>query len=639
VAQLWLVVSWCVIRSGPQLHVHGRLHDMATKVASKKISPFASETEASLGPAKLKKLVIKNFRCIGESPVEIDLDEIVVLVGANNAGKSTILRAYEVVMCHGSSEGKLALDDFPNEIVDPDRLPEIELQTYIDVDAADTPGQEWWNFEDETKKFYVREQWIWSSPNQDPKRRGRTTNPDAWSDKVPWGAPSVAKVNRPIPHRVDAFSSPETQATAVISIIKTVLLEQARKAGEGDGAVSALDKLKTEVLKVQAHVIESTQIEIQKIETELSDIIAGIFKGFKVKIDPRHENVTDKALSLFTVDPVMRMGPQNGHAAPIEKQGSGARRTLLWSALKLVSERAAMKKPAPKGKGKLDVVMAEAAPEHQRPHILLMDEPEICLHPNAIREACRVLYGLSEEGSGWQVMVTTHSPAFIDLSKDNTTIVRVDRDENGGIHGTTVFRPSTAKLDENDKARLKLLNIWDPYVGEFFFGGRSIIVEGDTEYSAFQLIREREMDVFGDVHVIRARGKFIIPSLMKILNQFGSGYAVLHDSDTPKLNNGNGNPAWSGNTSVRDVANAAPASQTVRIVASIPNFDVALLDSSATSDKPYRAVARMTEDQAVYDRVRSLLVSLLDSSKPLPVNTLAWSDIAELGSAVTTIGA
>jgi ABC-type multidrug transport system fused ATPase/permease subunit len=48
----------------------------------------------SLGPAKVKRLIVKNFRCIGDSPVEIDLDEIVVLVGANNAGKSTILRAY-----------------------------------------------------------------------------------------------------------------------------------------------------------------------------------------------------------------------------------------------------------------------------------------------------------------------------------------------------------------------------------------------------------------------------------------------------------------------------------------------------------------------------------------------------------------
>lgn len=42
---------------------------------------------------RLKKLIIKNFRGIGQTPVTIELDKIVVLVGPNNAGKSSILRA------------------------------------------------------------------------------------------------------------------------------------------------------------------------------------------------------------------------------------------------------------------------------------------------------------------------------------------------------------------------------------------------------------------------------------------------------------------------------------------------------------------------------------------------------------------
>jgi predicted ATP-dependent endonuclease of OLD family len=29
-----------------------------------------------------------------------------------------------------------------------------------------------------------------------------------------------------------------------------------------------------------------------------------------------------------------------------------------------------------------------------RPNLLLLDEPELCLHPDAIREACSVLYNL-----------------------------------------------------------------------------------------------------------------------------------------------------------------------------------------------------------------------------------------------------
>ncbi len=59
-------------------------------VAKEKAS--ADMQQVSLESARVKKLVIKNFRCIGSNPVEVDLDDIVVLVGPNNVGKSTLLQ-------------------------------------------------------------------------------------------------------------------------------------------------------------------------------------------------------------------------------------------------------------------------------------------------------------------------------------------------------------------------------------------------------------------------------------------------------------------------------------------------------------------------------------------------------------------
>lgn len=96
----------------------------------------------------------------------------------------------------------------------------------------------------------------------------------------------------------------------------------------------------------------------------------------------------------------------------------------------------------------------------------MLDEPELCFHPNAVREACRVLYDLPKQGN-WQVVLTTHSPAFLDLSRNNTTIVRVERSEQGDIFETTVFRPEKVQVDEDDRERLKLLNLFDPHVAEF----------------------------------------------------------------------------------------------------------------------------------------------------------------------------
>jgi putative ATP-dependent endonuclease of OLD family len=56
-------------------------------------------------------------------------------------------------------------------------------------------------------------------------------------------------------------------------------------------------------------------------------------------------------------------------------------------------------------------------------------------------------------------MVTTHSPVFIDFSRNNTSIVRVEKNDAGEIKGTTVFRPKKAKLDADDMANWKRYTI------------------------------------------------------------------------------------------------------------------------------------------------------------------------------------
>jgi len=305
------------------------------------------------------------------------------------------------------------------------------------------------------------------------------------------------------------------------------------------------------------------------------------------------------------------MGPKDGYQSAIEKQGSGARRTLLWSALRMIAENDKKKTT-------------------NRPHVLLLDEPELCLHPNAVREACKVLYDLPTTG-GWQVMVTTHSPAFIDISKDNTTIVRVERSDDGEIIGTTVFRPEKVQLDENDRENLKLLNLFDPYVAEFFFGGCSIIVEGDTEYTAFKYVISKNPDKYKNIHIIRARGKATIVSLCKILNHFGSGYSVLHDSDLPLTNKGDKkNPAWSQNIEILKVVKSSPTPNNIRLIASVPNFEEAYFNQSISKGKPYNALVQLQKNQQIFKTVEQLLDALIDFSVDAPPGSLEWENEHQL---------
>ena len=124
--------------------------------------PKAVETapDATLGPRpRLVRLIIKHFRCIGATPVTIDLDDIVVLVGPNNVGKSSVLKAYEVIMSEGSTAGQLSIDDFPSGKVDSNALPEIELHTVV---YDNSPGPEWME-KTEAGEMLVKELWRWPS--------------------------------------------------------------------------------------------------------------------------------------------------------------------------------------------------------------------------------------------------------------------------------------------------------------------------------------------------------------------------------------------------------------------------------------------------------------------------------------------
>lgn len=576
------------------------------KAAKEEFISLISEDETKPRP-RLNKLIIKNFRTIGENPVEIYLDDIVVLVGANNAGKSSILRAYEVTMNTGSKAGYLTIDDFPNNKVEVGKLPEIEVHTII---AINKPGEQW--IKDlGNGEMLIREKWTWNSPNSEPKRQGFDVIANDWSDKVPWGAPNVANAYRPKPHRIDAFASPEAQASEITALMSAIITDSLKKVispGNTSGKTD-YEVLLDQIATFQNTITNSIEGKVKTIEESINQYLNEVFKNYVIKLDAKPESNLDKTYSPFKEKPELYMGPGDGFMSKVEVQGSGARRTLLWTALKYIAEN--------------------GDKTSDRPHVLLIDEPEMCLHPTAIRDARKVLYELPKTGN-WQVMVTTHSPIFIDLSRDNTTVIRVDRNKCDEVNSTVLFRPEKAQLSEDDKDNLKLLNVCDPYVHEFFFGGRIVVVEGDTEYTAFSQLKLFYPNEYEDVHIIRARGKGVIPSVVKILNQFTANYGVLHDADTEKVENGNANPAWTVNTNIlTEVGKSSDLSQTL-LVACKQNFEDALLKKKVSKDKPYHALSQMKTDEAFKLNVKKLFDSLLDGSKEPPEDCVRWSKIDEL---------
>lgn len=591
----------------------------------------------------ISKLIIRNFGCVGPEGVSVDIDKIVVLIGANNSGKSTILRAFEVI----TDSTKLTLDDFHNRVVSKVELPEIELLSV--VDHSNKPGDEW--CEENGQGFWeIREKWTWSGVNVEPERRGFNFSRGRWAEQgdaelVPWGMDNLARSKRPKAHRVDASADAEAQARAATSLLKALLDEQLRGLkSQPEDPVSRYDEIIEQLRVLRSDSKKLQKDRIDAIQESANELLSKIFPSTKFGIV---SSTSEASISIDLLGDEFSLEISDGAAGgiPLARQGSGTRRTVLWTLLKLLADLGYRAR----------AVKSNAKTFHEpvganKSHVLLLDEPEISLHPKAIEQVRDVLYSLPDS-LNWQVMVATHSPSFVDLTRDHTTIVRVERSATNEMKATTLYRPEDARLSDDEKENLKLVNLFDSHISAAFFGGRVLIVEGDTEYSAFSRVLEKEKSSglyeLADISIIRARGKATVASMMKVLNHFKTSYFVLHDTDSPRtfskrldkdLSVGGllvykrfeiNNPAWKGNEKI-----AHQMRECSQVFASVMNIELALFGEATESDKPENIVSRMRNDEGDYEKVKKLLLSILGvSGHSLPKGFIKWSEISQLQEA------
>lgn len=596
----------------------------AESASNRKRRGESASNEAPSVKSQVRRMIISNFGCISE-PVTIDLDKIVVLVGPNNSGKSTLLRAYHIVMSP-EKEQHLTVHDFFQGDTQSAQKPQIEL--YCHIEGGYNIGQHWINPEDGT----IREQWTWDGIGVEPNRIGFDFERGVWSNERPYGIEGLAKFHRPQPWRLKPFDDDAHKTVTkfildhITAKIKAIPFRQKGTGRDGN----LFESLASIVEQVSKEAREHVQVIVGK----LTEKLLPIFPRHQVGFDPSFEPTDDKIRKFITdilsssAELTFGLEGDKNYMGVLSRQGSGAQRMLMWAALRFEAE---------------DMENIKNPGAAERSHILLIDEPEICLHPSAIRDISRTLYQLAEK-ENWQVMLSTHSPILINLSCDNTTIVRVERDPENSIRGTTIFRRNQPRLDPHELEELKLLNLIDPYVTEFFFGGKTILVEGDTEYAAFKYViaKSPSVEQFNNLHIVRARGKSTLCLLAKIMNSFNQPFSVLHDSDRefiPSRISGKEqrNSAFTENQKLLDEVSTAKAAKRVFLVASLHNFEFAMFGMEAPSknDKPENAIRMLRSDKHAFARVESLLRALiLREKKSLPPGCIEWDSIYELRRAV-----
>lgn len=543
------------------------------------------ETQQSI---KITKLIIKNYRGIGSKGLEIDIDDVVVLVGPNNSGKSTILRAFQLVTT--SSDTKIKIDDFYNK--SETNKPEIEVWSKVIESSKVTIDKDKWIGVD----GIVKERWLWERPDEVAVRYGFRVDLEGgrWAietdtPKAPFSNDGAATAYRPSPTYISPFEQPEKQVEEIKKIIALDIYDLIKKAKKEDPKYT---KLIEDISKLQEEIKSEASEKENELATGIGSVLSELFSGTTISLHVPQSNPDILSTYAGVKDIDFKIND-----LALENQGSGMQRMLLWSVLKMLASRKKTETKSKKTtKKKTDTKVTTddlTDVQMERSKVLLMDEPEICLHPESVRQAKEILYSLAS-GNEWQVMITTHSPVFIDLSKNNTNIIRVQKEDNA----VNLFKTNDAALSDQEKEQIKMLNVFDPYFAEFFFSKTTIVVEGDTEYTAFRKIIEKDRSKYKDIHIIRARGKYTILPIIKILKKWGKSFSVLHDSDE-EINT----QSWPANEQILNLVNN---DLKIKLLATKKNFEAAFFAKEVLKDKPYNAYTQV-DDIGVANKVGKLL--------------------------------
>ncbi|TNH44607.1 ATP-dependent nuclease [Photorhabdus luminescens] len=536
---------------------------------------------------KLSSFSVENFKCIGRE-INIKIDNIIILIGQNNVGKSTILDAYEKFAVLGK-EKILDISYFHNEDIS-NKIIMTGVFTDITEDDEATIGKNW-KYNDPIYGECVKFRWVWNSPGDSPQKEAFDAKKGEFIAGGLGGFDTKVISRIPKPIRIKPDDSVLKTQELIIDILKNNVKDYLNSGPDSKADVIAQIETLTNTL------VDSSKAEFDRLLGRMTENVEGIFPGIKMELIPQSKDPIDE--KIIASASYLKVKNDEGRSTLLDLQGTGLKRSLLWSALSVLSQE---------GKGKKGDVVRDS-------NILLIDEPEAFLHPPTIRNAREALYAFAANNPDWQVMATTHSPIFIDLSKDHTTIIRVDNDNNNKYIST-----NDIGFDKDEKENLKTIRSCNPMVNEFFFYNKIVLVEGPTE----KIVLNHIQDKLGlELHVIDCLGKGNIPTFAKILNKFDVPYIVIHDSDSPKvrrkgkcINNG----MWTVNSTIR---HEVSKSQKGKIYTQVPHFEGEFFGETLKSGKVANVIETIqdTESEEYANLVKVYSKILNDAEDAIFTNT------------------
>lgn len=620
---------------------------------------------------RLSEIIVRRFKGIRELKLIIPQTDktrpgsadFLTILGRNNSGKSTILEALRLALPGGDLQ-KPSLDHFPERRQDLGPI-EVELE-FDDLTAADCQEQgirthvfngryrikKVWQTEGSRPQVFAFERvprfpgW----PQNDSSWQAFEAAGDEWADVVAAFRrlhPEAARPNQSLKAELKSYiiqnapglvvyddptwvENPGGFSSHVDSVLPVLIFIPAIRETKAEAGVAEKSSSARQIVQAMFTRELAAQPALQKFK-EAGDAVKELFAGgqgheivravesriseklrrlipLEARLDFEPPDVSSDLVSKTTLELV-----DGAVATKPEHQGHGAQRALILSLLELLAEGQA----------------AEVQDtQRTRPILLLIEEPEIYLHPQMCRKMRDVLVAIARSGTA-QVICTSHSPIFIDLADRHDGIALLRK--NG--RDVTVFqRPDDlfgGKNADEARKRLRMLLDFDPTVNEVFFASSVCLVEGDSELAALDataralaeakiidwnkyLLSRRELAV------VNCRGKWTIVAFQRVLNGFAIPYRVVHDSDSTADKGAN-----------RAILEALSGDEGRRLIHD-PNFEQAVFNQTWQADKPWRTVTSIAAGGKLPESLIRLFYFVLGRTpEELAVNGLEASVLAE----------
>lgn len=344
----------------------------------------------------VKHISIEGFKSIRKA--ELDLGMINVLIGANGAGKSNFLAVFHMIsaMMAGELESYVGSSGRATSLLHygPKRTRNIDVTITFNAETGLSTYSFWLGYTPPDSLMFLKESAEFSSPKHDKPYRlemGAGHRETGLFDKAR-GKSNTARVFQHLLRSCKIFQFHDTSATSPM-----------RRAGY----IGHTDWLKTDGGNLAAFLYGLREHNAPYYDRIIATIrqIAPFFRDFV--LEPSRDNSRELFLDWRDNDPDGRFGPH--------QLSDGTLRAMALITLLL-------------------------QPEDRLPNVVIIDEPELGLHPYAIEVVAALIKAASNHA---QIIVATQSTKFVDQF-DPEEIVVADR-RNGE---TGLRRPSPDDLKE-----------------------------------------------------------------------------------------------------------------------------------------------------------------------------------------------